>query len=89
MLHGRFGWYNAENQGRVQIATSPLRQGVEQMQGISVKEWFAGMALQGLLCGRQQDLEPADMVEETIASIANRAWEIADAMVSRDSQFQY
>ena len=48
------------------------------LQGMSLRDWFAGMALQGLCC---QNILP-----RTAGDAASVAYEVADAMLSERSK---
>ncbi len=49
--------------------------GVEAEQGMSLRDYFAGKALQGLLAA------PADEENMTLAGFADDAYRLADAML--------
>lgn len=50
--------------------------------GMSLRDWFAGQALAGLLaCGRLDELIDQSEVDETPRAICKAAYEAADAML--------
>ena len=61
------------NGGPAFPCASDYPNGCESQSGMSLRDWFAGMALQGLLAGRANIKFSAD---------AQKAYEIADAMIA-------
>lgn len=50
-------------------------------EGLTKREWFAGIALAGLATGLRDSWGPMS-IEQINATIARRAWELADAMLT-------
>lgn len=58
--------------------TQELWEGSKVVEGMSLRAWFAGMALQGLLSGNNPSLNAFDPMD----TVVEVALEYADAMVS-------
>jgi len=49
-----------------------------QQKGMSLRDWFAGKALLGIIAGRQHEISTM-----TNATLAKYAYELADAMLTQ------
>lgn len=52
--------------------------GVEPQGGMSLRDWFAGMALQGYLAGRNNNPERETLIDRAVKS----CYQYADAMLA-------
>ena len=52
---------------------------VGQHPGMTLRDWFAGQSLKGIIAGLQ--CEPGQTVDDLIRAAAIRAYEVADAML--------
>jgi hypothetical protein len=51
--------------------------------GMTLQEWYFGVAMQGLLADGQTDDEPEDQIVDVIDDLTDRAWQIASAMIEK------
>ena len=55
-----------------------------EINGITLRQWYAGLAMQGLLSGDSHpDVDPMTILDD-IPKRAKWAYEIADAMIAED-----
>ena len=58
-----------------------------QWCGMSLRDWFAGKALSGLLaCGRLGDLLDEDEIDDTPRAVCLKSYKVADAMLKVRNQ---
>jgi hypothetical protein len=54
---------------------------MSEVQGLTPRDWFAGMALQGLIAGKVIPASITAKAEEQRAAVVRNAYEYADLMV--------
>jgi hypothetical protein len=60
---------------------APLESWGDPKQGMSLRDWFAGQALAGLLADPNEGPQDDETLEDAISRIAEGAYSYADAML--------